>query len=100
MKKGRHPRAARFGPVKGDAPETFFRLCHHCLFLNESEFEITKCQKCELKFTPVNKEGFPLVSEEQVFDQVMEEDEEENEEPQETAPPRKKSSLTGLNVKW
>ncbi|NBX76422.1 MAG: hypothetical protein EBQ92_07695 [Proteobacteria bacterium] len=96
MKKGRHHRAALLGPVKRDVPEIFFRLCHHCLFLNESELEIQECKKCEHKFNFTEKDDFLPVSEEQFLDQQMEEDEEIHER----TPPQKKTALTGLDVKW
>ena len=96
MRQGRHHRAALLGPVKRDVSETFFRLCHHCLFLNESELEIQECKKCERKFNVTDEDEFLPVSEEQFFDQQMEDEE----EIQERTPPQKKPSLAGLNVKW
>lgn len=89
MRKGRQSRAAHLGPFKGDAPETFFRLCHHCLFLNESEIEIQQCHKCERKFIMSGEEEFVEMSDEELFEEQME-----------AAPPRKKTCLAGLNVKW
>jgi len=97
MRKGRHHRAALLGPVKRDVPETFFRLCHHCLFLNESEIEIQACKKCERKFGLTEEDGFVPISEEQIFDQQMEDEEEVA---QERTPPQKRPSLMGLDVKW
>jgi hypothetical protein len=95
VRQGRHHRAALLGPVKRDVPETFFRLCHHCLFLNESELEIQECKKCEHKFNFTDDNDFSPISEEQFFDQQMEE-----EEIEERTAPQKKPSLTGLDVKW
>lgn len=87
MRQGRHHRAALPSPVPRDFPETFFRLCHHCLFLNESEREIQQCQKCEQRFSSPE-------------DEIFENSVEENEESEERGPPPKKTSLTGLDVKW
>lgn len=30
----------------------FFRLCHSCLHLNESETEVFRCHRCEVLFDP------------------------------------------------
>jgi hypothetical protein len=64
--------------------------------LNESELEIQECKKCERKFNVTDEDEFLPVSEEQFFDQQMEDEE----EIQERTPPQKKPSLAGLNVKW
>ncbi|MFM8268634.1 MAG: hypothetical protein ACKN9V_00450 [Pseudomonadota bacterium] len=96
MHKGRHSRAALMSPVKRNAPDTFFRLCHHCLFLNESELEIKECEKCQRKFSLKKDQNSAPISEEEFFDQQMNEDE----EIQEQRPPLKKTALTGLDVKW
>ena len=103
MKKGRHNRASLLGPVKRDVPETFFRLCHHCLFLNESPREVEHCIRCDKEFTLKELPafyGFLPVDEE--LDRQMEEPSEEFSEDEliEGKPPRKKAPLAGLNVKW
>jgi hypothetical protein len=63
--------------------------------LNESELEIQECKKCEHKFNFTDDNDFSPISEEQFFDQQMEE-----EEIEERTAPQKKPSLTGLDVKW
>jgi hypothetical protein len=57
--------------------------------------EIQECKKCERKFNFTDDNDFSPISEEQFFDQQMEE-----EEIEERTPPQKKPSLTGLDVKW
>ncbi|NBV50642.1 hypothetical protein EBR03_07740 [bacterium] len=87
MRKGRHHRATPLGPVIRDVPETFFRLCHYCLHLNEGDSEILICQKCETDFLP-NAEA--------ASDEISE----MNDEEEERGPALPKPQLNGLNVKW
>lgn len=93
MKQGRqNQKPLSLGPVKRDVAETFFRLCHHCLFLNESESEIYRCLQCEKEFSPPESNSWEDENEMEL-DQL---DEDENETPL----IRKKSYLNGLNGKW
>jgi len=109
VKQGRQNRKSlSLGPLKRDAPETFFRLCHHCLFLNESEVEIYRCNKCEKDFNPPEKDGWEETQgdlRQQLEAQMDQEMEGDQEEPAQTNDksshiPRKKSYLNGLNGKW
>lgn len=90
MKQGRQNRKSlSLGPIERDVPETFFRLCHHCLFLNESEEEISRCLRCEKGFLP---------SEVELWEDEQYDDGEEDEHEAPLA--RKKHYLNGLNGKW
>ena len=94
MKQGRqNQKNHSLGPVKRDVPETFFRLCHHCLFLNESESEIHHCLQCEKDFMPSEGDSW-----EEESDRDLDDDLDEGES--ETPIIRKKSYLNGLNGKW
>ena len=41
---------SRFVPEDKYSPSTYLRLCHRCLFLNESGQYIEKCTRCESSF--------------------------------------------------
>lgn len=53
MRKGRKKQVHTKTPtaVRPESP-LHFRLCHRCLFLNESNLEIESCQKCGSGFEP------------------------------------------------
>lgn len=101
MRKGRQTRANLLGPLKRDAPDTFFRLCHHCLYLNESDSEISQCSKCDKEFSLQQFEphyGFlPTEAEFEEDEGFLDEPEDEIDE---RKMPQTKMSLNGLNVKW
>jgi len=113
MRKGGQNRTGYLGPVTREAPDIFFRLCHHCLYLNEADQEISRCAKCEAEFLPAeanSSHGF------QDLDEDLEElagdhnivtlkdaddsDDEEMHDFEEGNPPHKRPKLAGLNVKW
>ena len=48
MRKGRKKSTARTARV---VEHTNFRLCHHCLHLNESSSEILRCEGCRRYLT-------------------------------------------------
>ena len=107
-KQGRQNRKAHsLGPIKRDVPETFFRLCHHCLFLNESESEIQRCIQCEKDFVSSDKdqwESDPKKGNSELLetelDRQMEDEENSDERKEKSPPPQKKYYLNGLNGKW
>ena len=47
--KSRHS-GLRFVVEDKSSPNTYLRLCHRCLFLNESSQNILKCSRCESVF--------------------------------------------------
>lgn len=102
MRKGRQNRANHLGPIKRDVPETFFRLCHHCLFLNESDSEVIQCSRCDKEFSlkdALSQYGFlPVDGDFEEDGELF--DEQDEEEFEERKPLGKKPCLNGLNVKW
>lgn len=48
-KKSRHT-ALKFLVKDNYSPDTYLRLCHRCLFLNEDSKYIEKCSRCESQF--------------------------------------------------
>jgi len=107
-KQGRqNHKALSLGPIKRDVPETFFRLCHHCLFLNESESEIYRCIQCEKDFFPPERDYWESDPQKRASDSLeteldrqMEDEETIEQEKEDSLPPQKRSYLNGLNGKW
>lgn len=105
MRQGRQNRTNSLGPLRRDAPDTFFRLCHHCLYLNEAEEEISHCSKCETKFILSSDEdsyGFEKIDED--LEELAGEGNvitlRDQDDSLESEPPMPSPKLTGLDVKW
>jgi len=106
MKKGRQQNNPLAGPLKRDLPEVFLRLCHYCLYLNESDQEIEQCDRCEKCFSPKPEnpassyqDSNSEIDSDSYFEQAFDSLEEELE----TRPEEKafgKTLVNGLNVKW
>lgn len=83
-----------------------FRLCHVCLFLNESDHEVKTCKKCGSDFRPETSEaGVDEV--EQALDLIWQQsseaaaEEEEYDEPAFAALRRRGfKTVHGLKVRW
>ena len=106
MRKGRQQNNPLAGPPKRDLPEVFLRLCHYCLYLNESDKEIEQCERCEKCFSPkqVNHSySYQDSDSETDSDSSLEQALDSLEEELETRPEEKafgKTLVNGLNVKW
>jgi len=108
MRQGRQQKSSlHYGPIKRDPPDIFLRLCHHCLYLNESEAEIEQCGRCEKWFGPkqfINSYQFKEESNRELLDpseeQILDQLEEDFEHSTDTKKRSKKSLVNGLNVKW
>jgi hypothetical protein len=83
-----------------------FRLCHVCLFLNESEQEVEHCHKCGSVFQPDGGDG--IDSAEAALNAIWEQvaaqggaEEEEFDEPAFAALRRRgHKTVHGLKVRW
>jgi|688.fasta_scaffold226284_2 hypothetical protein len=105
MRQGGQNRTNSLGPSRRDVPDTFFRLCHHCFYLNEADQEISRCTKCETKFISNSEDenyGFETIDED--LEELAGEgniitlrDEDDSAEGEHPVPSPK---LNGLNVKW
>lgn len=51
MKIKHHNPAKRFSSTLVSDEDLYFRLCHFCLYLNESTHEIADCERCQRHLT-------------------------------------------------
>lgn len=90
-------------PQLQEEPIAHFRLCHHCLFLNESNEEVVKCDRCGRYLASDSlfirggdeRTGFGF----DVKDEFDDEDGRKT-EGQSSVPRKNPTRLTGLSVVW
>jgi len=75
-----------------ETPTTHFRLCHLCLFLNESEGAIAECEACQCAF--ISDLAWDTGAQERARLEA------ELEEEMEEGVLRSDKRLTGLSVVW
>ena len=117
--------SSRFVPEDKYSPSTYLRLCHRCLFLNESSRYIEKCVRCESSFAEfssskdANYKNFDINEEDPVHEaiadfeseaikggeieaeeQLEQEEEEEDLDREERARKKRATPISGLSVLW